>query len=180
MSSKASFHEILREKIEKKADFHKEIWPQQSKKTAPTQAFSHRPSAESQSPNHLHTVKPGKPSSIHPLWTAENLSFLINEKLYSFAMKNQKTHYPKAFAPPKNKVQPPHRKPHVFSENQKSSYDYIKSYFYEFSEGFSKDELKKAYRQLAFRFHPDYSCSQASSDFILLQKHYENLLTLFS
>lgn len=70
----------------------------------------------------------------------------------------------------------PQRKPHNFSATQKLSYEFLKTWIHDFSEGFTANELKKAFRQVAMVLHPDQGGS--TQQFVELKDHYENLRTL--
>ncbi|HEY1079340.1 MAG TPA: J domain-containing protein [Bdellovibrio sp.] len=67
----------------------------------------------------------------------------------------------------------PERKPHVFSSEQRQSFEFLKTWIQDLSEGFTATELKKAFRQAALRLHPDQGGSP--EQFVSLKGHYETL-----
>lgn len=75
-------------------------------------------------------------------------------------------HYPAAATRPQ-------RKPHTFSEAQRESFEFLKNCIKELSEGFTANELKKAFRSAAMILHPDKGGS--TDQFLALKKHYEQL-----
>ncbi|GEM_PF-1489314 len=99
-----------------------------------------------------------------------HMAYLIGQ-LEVFKMRGKKQHYP---AP---KVRP-QRKPHTLSPLQKQAFTFIKSWIHDLPEGFTENELKRAYRQAALILHPDRGGS--TLNFIELKTQYENLKTVFT
>lgn len=98
-----------------------------------------------------------------------HMAYLIGQ-LEVFKMRGKNQHYP---AP---KVRP-QRKPHSLSPLQKQAFSFIKGWIHDLPEGFTENELKRAYRQAALLLHPDRGGS--AQDFIELKTQYENLKTVF-
>lgn len=48
------------------------------------------------------------------------------------------------------------------------------------SDNYTKEELKKAYKRLAMKYHPDVAGDEATEKFIKIKKAYELLSELFS
>lgn len=67
----------------------------------------------------------------------------------------------------------PQRKPHTFSNEQRLSFDFLKTLIQDLSEGFTATELKRAYRRAALQTHPDHGGSVHA--FMALKEHYETL-----
>jgi hypothetical protein len=67
----------------------------------------------------------------------------------------------------------PQRKPHVLTATQRHSYEFLKSWVRDLSEGFSSVELKKAFRRAAKILHPDSGGNAIL--FMDLKAHYECL-----
>ena len=99
-----------------------------------------------------------------------HMAYLIGQ-LEVFKMRGKKQHYPA----PKER---PQRKPHSFSPLQKQAFTFIKGWIHDLPEGFTANELKRAYRQAALLLHPDRGGS--AHDFIELKTQYENLKTVFT
>ncbi|WP_295904410.1 J domain-containing protein [uncultured Bdellovibrio sp.] len=70
----------------------------------------------------------------------------------------------------------PQRKPHALSASQRLSYEFLKTWIHDLSEGFTASELKKAFRQTAMILHPDQGGNV--QQFLELKDHYENLRSL--
>lgn len=83
--------------------------------------------------------------------------------------------YPSRPMPPA----PPARPPHSFSEDQALAYAFFALYEGHLSPAFSQKELKKAFRTLALKLHPDMNKGAAGA-FIELKNHYVKLLELFN
>ncbi|UOF02578.1 J domain-containing protein [Bdellovibrio reynosensis] len=67
----------------------------------------------------------------------------------------------------------PQRKPHSFNHSQRQAYEFMKSWIHDLNEGFTANELKKAFRQAAIILHPDHGGN--TEQFIDLKAHYETL-----
>lgn len=98
-----------------------------------------------------------------------HLAFLMGT-IARKASPSPRGHYP---AP---KVRP-QRRPHTFTSQQQLSFEFLKSYCFDLSEGFTKEELKKAFRQTAMSLHPDHGGS--TELFIQLKVHFRNLQSVF-
>lgn len=71
-------------------------------------------------------------------------------------------------------------KPHVLNPKQQIAYDWLISRGASLSDAFSKTELIKSFRQLAFALHPDYSSQTNTQDsYRHLHENKEILLQLF-
>lgn len=99
-----------------------------------------------------------------------HMAYLIGQ-LEVFKMRGKKQHYPA----PKER---PQRKPHAFSPLQKQAFTFIKGWIHDLPEGFTENELKRAYRKAALVLHPDRGGS--AQNFIELKAQYENLKTVFA
>jgi hypothetical protein len=71
----------------------------------------------------------------------------------------------------------PQRKPHNLSNLQRQSFEFIKSWIHDFSEGFTEAELKKAFRQAAHILHPDHGGN--AQNFMELKQHIDVLKSIF-
>lgn len=84
--------------------------------------------------------------------------------------------------PPMAKIYPSRPKPppapHVLTESQASARAFFVLQGVELSPAFTEGELKKAFRLLALKLHPDMN-KGASGAFIELKKNYETLRGLF-
>lgn len=68
------------------------------------------------------------------------------------------------------------RTPHLFNEPQRQAYELLKTYRDDFSEGFTKRELKSVYRFAALKSHPDQGgCSETFQE---VKKSYQILSAL--
>lgn len=94
-----------------------------------------------------------------------HLAFLIG-KINKFPKPSPRGNYPRPTSRPQ-------RKPHVFTETQRFSYEFLKSWSQELSEGFTANELKKAFRLAAIAVHPDHGGS--TQLFLELKQHYATL-----
>lgn len=104
-----------------------------------------------------------------------HMAYLLGE-LETFHTKNDRgqTHYNQ------QKLKPLPRKAHILTDLQKQAFDFIRQFIPELSHGFSKQELKKAFRQLAKEFHPDLTtATNAPERFRELKASYDSLSTLF-
>jgi len=70
------------------------------------------------------------------------------------------------------------RKAHCFSPAQRLSFDFLKTWIHDLSEGYTPVELKKAFRQAALILHPDQGGS--ASQFLELKAHFEVLKTVWN
>ena len=78
---------------------------------------------------------------------------------------------------PRPKPAPP-RIQHVLTEKQKQSVVYFWSWQVRLAEDFTLGELKKAFRSLAHRLHPDHNQGR-TKDYLELKAHYDCLLSVF-
>lgn len=78
--------------------------------------------------------------------------------------------------PSRPKPPPP---PHALSEAQKAASEFFALHGNILSPAFSQKELKKAFRVLALKLHPDTNKGAVASAFIELKKNYETLMDLF-
>ena len=97
-----------------------------------------------------------------------HLAYLLGQ-IGRFESRAPRGHYP---AP---RVRP-QRKAHSFSSEQRQSFEFLKTWIQDLSEGFTASELKKAFRQAALRLHPDQGGSP--EQFVSLKGHYEILQTV--
>lgn len=90
---------------------------------------------------------------------------------------------PTFFRPQTTKIYPSRPKPppppHVLTEEQALAREFFVLQGVELTPAFSQRELKKAFRTLALRRHPDMN-KGASDAFIELKNNYETLTQLFS
>ncbi|MGZ3772686.1 MAG: J domain-containing protein [Pseudobdellovibrionaceae bacterium] len=101
---------------------------------------------------------------------SSNMAYLLGQ-IRRFEAPVPRGNYPA----PKVRTQRPQ---HTFTESQRQSFDFLKSYICDFSEAFSSGELKKAFRQAAMLLHPDRGgCARR---FMELKQHYDNLRCLVS
>lgn len=91
---------------------------------------------------------------------------------------------PAFFRPQTHKIYPARPKPplppHSLSGEQGQARDFFLLQGVELSPAFSQRELKKAFRSLALRLHPDTNKGAPEDAFIRLKTNYEILLTLFN
>ncbi len=78
--------------------------------------------------------------------------------------------------PSRPKPPPP---PHALSEAQKAAYDFFALHGNTLTPAFSQRGLKKAFRVLALKLHPDTNKGAVAGAFIELKKNYETLMDLF-
>lgn len=100
-----------------------------------------------------------------------HLAYLIGHVGSTFFRPSASKAYPSRPKPP-----PP---PHPLTTAQIWARDYFVLQGVELSPAFSLRELKRAFRTLAFKHHPDMN-KGASGAFIELKNNYETLLQLFS
>lgn len=79
--------------------------------------------------------------------------------------------------PSRPKPPPP---PHALSEPQSAAAAFFTDYGTPLSPAFSQRELKKAFRLLALRLHPDTNKGALAGAFIELKKNYETLMGVFN
>jgi hypothetical protein len=79
---------------------------------------------------------------------------------------------------PKAKPQPP-RKKHVLTEIQQQAVVYFWGWQIKLQEDFTAQELKKAFRSLAHRLHPDRNDGKTKA-FIEMKARYNCLLSVFN
>ncbi|KYG62481.1 hypothetical protein AZI86_16750 [Bdellovibrio bacteriovorus] len=101
-----------------------------------------------------------------------HLAFLMSQ-IGKFEFETRRGHYPR----PAIRPQRP-RPAHAFSESQKQSFEFLKSYIHDLSEGFTGAELKTAFRKAAIRLHPDHGGS--TQTFMDLKTHYQILTEIVS
>ncbi|MBV2169605.1 MAG: J domain-containing protein [Bdellovibrio sp.] len=99
-----------------------------------------------------------------------HLAYLLGQ-ISRLEVHSPRGHYP----PPKVR---PQRKAHNFTSAQRLSYEFLKSWIHDLSEGYTGSELKKAFRQAAMILHPDHGGS--AQQFLELKEHYETLQGIFS
>lgn len=96
-----------------------------------------------------------------------HLAFLMSQ-IGKFEFETRRGQYPR----PAIRPQRP-RPAHALSPSQKQSFEFLKTYIHDLSEGFTGAELKKAFRQTAMILHPDQGGSP--EQFMELKAHYETL-----
>lgn len=69
-------------------------------------------------------------------------------------------------------------KPHALNEQQRTAFDFFRSYNIDISEAFTPKDLKTHFRKLALRLHPDHN-QGGTEAFRLLKAHFEVLKTVF-
>jgi len=91
---------------------------------------------------------------------------------------------PAYFRPQTGRVYPSRPKPppppHVLDEAQTLAVDFFASHGATLSPAFTQKELKKSFRLLALKLHPDTNKGAVASAFIELKKNYETLAGLFN
>lgn len=95
-----------------------------------------------------------------------NLAYLMGQ-IGRFDFQKSGKQYAKSPAKPQVK---PQRKPHNFTASERLSFEFLKTWVADFSEGYTDSELKKAFRQAALALHPDHGGHAAQ--FIELKEHY--------
>lgn len=78
--------------------------------------------------------------------------------------------------PSRPKPPPP---PHTLNEAQQAASEFFALHGNTLSPAFSQKELKKAFRVLALKLHPDTNKGAVASAFIELKNNYETLMDLF-
>lgn len=96
-----------------------------------------------------------------------HLAYLMSQ-IGKFEFETRRGQYPR---PPIRPQRP--RPAHTFSESQKQSFEFLKSYIHDLSEGFTASELKTAFRKAAIQLHPDQGGS--TEIFMDLKTHYQVL-----
>ncbi len=76
-----------------------------------------------------------------------------------------------------NKYQVQSRREHNLNPEQENSFLFFHNWSCHFERNFSKIELKKTFRKLAIKLHPDHGGT--AQLFIELKKHYETLMLIF-
>ncbi len=98
----------------------------------------------------------------------------------AYLLGSLETYY---FRPRPTKIYPSPPKtaprPHELTQKQKDSSDFFEKHGFKLSPAFSRKELKRGFRALALRLHPDMN-KGASGPFIQLKTHYMSLTALFS
>jgi hypothetical protein len=74
---------------------------------------------------------------------------------------------------------PPPRRPHVLNDNQKLAFKFFASKGAILDAGFTRSELKSAWRKLALKTHPDIS-GQGEAEFRVAKRCYQELEKLFN
>ncbi|WP_413291608.1 DnaJ domain-containing protein [Bdellovibrio sp. HCB337] len=91
---------------------------------------------------------------------------------------------PSFFRPQTSKVYPTRPKPppppHTLTPEQDQACAFFLSQGVELSKAFTARELKKAFRLLALKLHPDMNKGATEDAFIMLKKNYETLELIFS
>ncbi len=107
-------------------------------------------------------------ASTHLSSDPANLAYLMGQVgRFEF----QKPHVQRGqYAAPKVR---PQRKPHNLSASQHLSFEFLKTWIHDLSEGYTESELKKAFRQAAMILHPDQGGN--TTQFMELKEHYTTL-----
>lgn len=128
--------------------------------------------------------------SEHSKYTYERSFQFKNQKAYAeFATKKKSNEQPNPlFKSYKSKPQeqipttePKKRvtgKPHQLNETQKQAFTYFIKNLEFLHEDFTKEELKKSFKKLCFKNHPD-SPGGSHQNFLELKKNYDQLLLVF-
>jgi hypothetical protein len=99
-----------------------------------------------------------------------HMAYLMGElEIFSTPSLRGQSHYNQV------KMKPAPRTPHVFTEEQRAAFQFFKKYIPDLSEAFSPKELKRAFRLLARRFHPDMGAHTEGALFHELKKAYLSL-----
>lgn len=69
--------------------------------------------------------------------------------------------------------------PHKLSEIQTTSLTYFIQNLEFLLEDFTQEELKRSFKRLCFKMHPDQSSTGSTQSFIELKKHYDTLNLIF-
>ncbi|KYG63043.1 hypothetical protein AZI87_16530 [Bdellovibrio bacteriovorus] len=99
-----------------------------------------------------------------------HMAFLLGQ-INRLEFQTRRGHYPQP------KVRP-QRKAHNFSVSQKLAFEFLKTWVHDLHEGFTANELKKAFRQAALALHPDHGGN--TQQFLELKAHYQTLRELVS
>ncbi len=73
---------------------------------------------------------------------------------------------------------PPVRKPHCLNTEQGLAVHFFHRWGEELAENFGRKDLKRSFRRLALRLHPDRN-PQGRAEFEALRLHFQRLLSLF-
>lgn len=107
------------------------------------------------------------------------LAYMIGHfEKYQFKKSKSECFQQRKYSATYNKYQITKPKNHIFNQNQENSYLFFNSWDPQFDRNFSKNGLKKTFRQLALRLHPDHGGT--AQIFIELKNHYEVLLGIFN
>lgn len=129
-----------------------------------------------------HNLNPAESLPASQLW-----SFLYSQNLvtptqikqsHSHLSLKKSLYRAKSNAKPSAPPAPKPRPKHQFDERQAAAFLYFKAQTNELLEGFFEEELTRAFRKLALKYHPDHG-GQAQ-DFISLRKNYKSLKSLFT
>jgi hypothetical protein len=131
------------------------------------QAGGNGQSHETQSPQGFEQAPHSIPLSQDPA----HLAYLMGILGPAYFRPQASCAYPSRPKPP-----PP---PHALSEAQKAASEFFALHGNSLSPAFSQRELKKAFRILALKLHPDTNKGAVASAFIELKKNYETLMDLF-
>lgn len=71
-------------------------------------------------------------------------------------------------------------KPHKLNDRQQKAMQFFITNYEFLLEDFTEVELKKAFKKLCFKFHPDHSQSHTHETFIELKGHFEALRLVFN
>ncbi|NUM59892.1 MAG: hypothetical protein HUU56_14730 [Bdellovibrionaceae bacterium] len=71
-------------------------------------------------------------------------------------------------------------KPHKLNDRQQKAINFFINNYEFLLEDFTEVELKKAFKKLCFKFHPDHSLSNTHESFIELKGHFEALRLVFN
>ncbi len=188
-----SFLEILSEKIENRVrnDFSRE-------QTSVNQQSNNKTASEKSTQNVDNSRGETKDSTVNDTVYNQWMNQIPLEKIHFSTPKQQvfgriypiNTPRPKPLkeSNPTQKSQPqPPRQKHMLNERQMQAVVYFWGFQIKLAEDFTSQELKKAFRSLALRLHPDRSLNDASHDavkktkaFIEMKAHYQCLLSVFN
>ncbi len=101
----------------------------------------------------------------------------LNKGAFFFKTKNSNPYFKGLIGQRKVKVRT-QGPAHQLSEKQKESLLFFKRHCEFLLEDYSLEELKKSFKKLCFKMHPDHS-SGSNQDFIDLKTHFENLNLVF-
>ncbi len=183
-----SFLEILSEKIENRVrnDFSREQTPlnqQSNNKTANEKSTQNVDNSRGE------TESTTLNDTVYNQW----MNQIPLEKIHFSTPKQQvfgriypiNTPRPKPLKESQQQSLPPRQK-HMLNEKQMQAVVYFWGHQIKLSEDFTSQELKKAFRSLALRLHPDRSLNDAghatlekTKAFIEMKAHYQCLLSVF-